>query len=116
MRRPGVAHVVPRRSDGPSGGALARLHRIGPALKQWFSREDFYGCPFINAVGESDKGDARMRSLAIAHKKVVLQRLAELCADAGSDDPTQMAHALGLIIDGAIVAALVTRDASVADT
>jgi hypothetical protein len=46
----------------------------------------------------------------------VLQRLAELCADAGSDDPTQMAHALGLIIDGAIVAALVTRDASVADT
>jgi AcrR family transcriptional regulator len=102
--------------DGPGGPASERLGRIGPALKQWFSREDFYGCPFINAVGESDKGDARMRSLAIAHKKVVLQRLAELCADAGSDDPTQMAHALGLIIDGAIVAALVTRDASVADT
>ena len=28
----------------------------------------------------------------------------------------QLAHTLGLIIDGAIVAALVTRDAAVADT
>jgi hypothetical protein len=28
----------------------------------------------------------------------------------------QVAHSLGLIIDGAIVAALVTRDSSVADT
>jgi AcrR family transcriptional regulator len=102
--------------DGPGGAASERLSRIGPTLKQWFSRDDFYGCPFINAVGESDKADHRMRSLAIAHKKIVLQRLAELCADVGSDDPTQMAHALGLIIDGAIVAALVTRDASVADT
>src|SRR5882724_10422307 len=38
--------------DGPGGSAEARLKRIGPALKQWFSRADFYGCPFINAVGE----------------------------------------------------------------
>ena len=102
--------------DGPGGSAVERLQRIGPALKLWFSREDFYGCPFINAVGESDKTDDRMRSLAIAHKKVVLRRLAELCADAGNEDPVHLAHALGLIIDGAIVAALVTRDAAVADT
>ena len=56
--------------DGPGGAALARLHRIGPALRLWFDREDFYGCPFINAVSESDKADNRMRALAIAHKKV----------------------------------------------
>ena len=102
--------------DGPGGSAHERLTRIGPALKIWFSREDFYGCPFINAVGESDKADDRMRSLAIAHKKVVLERLAALCAEAGNEDPEQMAHALGMIIDGAIVAALVTRNAAVADT
>ena len=47
--------------DGPGGTALARLHRIGPALRLWFDREDFYGCPFINAVSESDKADNRMR-------------------------------------------------------
>jgi AcrR family transcriptional regulator len=102
--------------DGPGGSAHERLKRIGPTLKIWFSREDFYGCPFINAVGESDKADDRMRSLAIAHKKVVLERLSALCAEAGNEDPEQMAHALGMIIDGAIVAALVTRNAAVADT
>ncbi len=102
--------------DGPGGDALARLHRIGPALRLWFGRKDFYGCPFINAVGESDKADNRMRSLAIAHKKVVLERLAALCTEAGLQEPMQVAHSLGLIIDGAIVAALVTRDSSVADT
>lgn len=102
--------------DGPGGTARERLARIAPTLKLWFERENFYGCPFINAVGESDKADDRMRNLAIAHKKVVLQRLSELCGEAGFAQPAQMAHALGLIIDGTIVAALVTRDAAVADT
>jgi AcrR family transcriptional regulator len=101
--------------DGPGGTPMDRLMRIGPALRDWFSRNDFYGCPFINAVGESDKGDDRMRNLALAHKKIVLQRLTELCADAGLKDAAQTAHTLGLVIDGAIVAALVTRDATVAD-
>src|SRR5262245_5218668 len=48
--------------DGPGGTAAERLARIGPALRRWFSRDDFYGCPFINAVGESDKSDDRMRT------------------------------------------------------
>jgi AcrR family transcriptional regulator len=101
--------------DGPGGSASERLQRIGPTLKAWFSRENFYGCPFINAVGESDKNDNRMRNLAIAHKKVVLQRLSELCAEAGFADPDTAAHTLGIVIDGAIVAALITRDPKIAD-
>lgn len=101
--------------DGPGGAPMERLMRIGPALRNWFDREDFYGCPFINAVGESDKADDRMRNLALAHKKVVLQRLTELCADAGLKNAAQTAHTLGLVIDGAIVAALITRDSTVAE-
>jgi AcrR family transcriptional regulator len=102
--------------DGPGGSAAERLARIGPTLRKWFSRQDYYGCPFINAVGESDKADDRMRMLALAHKKIVLARLAELSAEAVCHDAREIAHTLGLIIDGAIVAALVTRDAAVADT
>jgi hypothetical protein len=56
-----------------------------------------------------------MRNLALAHKKVVLARLTELCADAGLADAGATAHTLGLVIDGAIVAALVTRDPAVAE-
>lgn len=101
--------------DGQGGSARERLARIGPALKDWFGRDDFYGCPFINAVAESDKSDDRMRALAVAHKRVVLDRLSSLCAEAGFRDPDATAHMIGLVIDGAIVAALVTRDASVAN-
>jgi AcrR family transcriptional regulator len=102
--------------DGDGGSAAERLARIGPALRNWFSGREFYGCPFINAVGESDKADDRMRGLALAHKKIVLERIAALCAEAGVATPMETAHAIGLAMDGAIVAALVTRDAAVADT
>jgi AcrR family transcriptional regulator len=101
--------------DGPGGSARDRLARIGPALKVWFSRDDFFGCPFINAVGESDKADDRMRTLAIAHKTIVLERLTALCTEADVPEAEQVAHTLGLVIDGAIVLALITRDASAAD-
>lgn len=101
--------------DGPGGSARERLARIAPTLKLWFARDDFFGCPFINAVGESDKADDRMRTLALAHKKIVLERLAALAAEAGARAPMQLAHALGLVIDGAVVAALVTRDIGAAD-
>src|ERR1700694_217411 len=40
--------------DGPGGSARERLARIGPTLKLWFGRDDYYGCPFINAVAEGD--------------------------------------------------------------
>ncbi len=73
--------------DGPGGSASERLARIGPALRQWFSRDDYYGCPFINAVGESDKADDRMRTLAIAHKKVVLERSRRCAAKPGAATP-----------------------------
>lgn len=101
--------------DEPGGTARDRLERIGPALKTWFTRDDFFGCPFINAVGESDKADDRMRMLAIAHKTIVLERLSELCTEAEVPKPHEVAHTLGLIIDGAIVMALITRDPSAAD-
>jgi AcrR family transcriptional regulator len=101
--------------DGSGGTPIERLRRIGPVLRIWFDREDFYGCPFINAVAESDKSDDRMRSLAIAHKQVVLARLSALCRDAGLAEPDQVAHTLGIVIDGAIVAALITRNPGAAD-
>jgi AcrR family transcriptional regulator len=101
--------------DGPGGSARERLDRIGPALKIWFGRDDFFGCPFINAVGEFDKTDNRMRTLAIAHKTVVIERLSALCAEAKVPEPEQAAHTIGLIMDGAIVMALITRDPSAAD-
>ncbi|ABS67853.1 transcriptional regulator, TetR family [Xanthobacter versatilis] len=93
---------------------LARLRRIFPVLREWFGDERFFGCPFINAVAEHDKRDDRMRQIALAHKKVVLATLSRLAAEAGARDPEGAAHQLGLLIDGAIVAAMITQDQNVA--
>lgn len=93
----------------------AKLMRIFPLLKQWFAEERFYGCPFINAVSEHDKADDRMRSIAIRHKTIVLRKIESLVAEAGIANASAVAHQIGLLIDGAIIAAMVTRNPSVAD-
>jgi AcrR family transcriptional regulator len=98
------------------GDAEAKLARIFPALKDWFGQERFYGCPFINAVGEHDKHQKQLRAIAMRHKKVVLAYIQKLAGEMGAAEPEVLAHQLGLLMDGAIVAAMVSRDPGVADT
>jgi uncharacterized membrane protein len=50
------------------------------------------------------------------HKKVVLAHLEKLAAEMGAAEPEMLAHQLALLIDGAIVAAMVSRNPGVADT
>ena len=94
--------------------AREKLDRIFPLLEDWFAREEFYGCPFINAVGEHDKNDPRIRDLAIQHKLQVLDAIATLAREAGAEDSEAIAHQIGFLIDGAIVTAMVTRNPAVA--
>ncbi len=98
------------------GDAETKLARIFPALKSWFGEERFYGCPFINAVGEHDKDAKQFRAIAMKHKKVVLAHIEKLAAEMGATEPETLAHQLALLIDGAIVAAMVSRNPGVADT
>ena len=102
--------------EADGGSAHEKLARIFPALKDWFRQARFYGCPFINAVGEHDKDQKQLRAIAMRHKKVVLGYIEKLAGEMGATDPAVLAHQLGLLIDGAIVAAMVTRDPGVADT
>src|SRR5215831_18641011 len=101
--------------DG-GGDAQTKLSRIFPALKRWFAEERFYGCPFINAVGEHDKHQKQFRSIAMRHKKVVVAHIEKLAAEMGAARPQMLAHQLALLMDGAIVAAMVSGDPDVADT
>lgn len=96
--------------DAGEGGAVERLRRIFPLLGDWFAQDRFYGCPFINAIGEHDKSEERLRAITIAHKKAVLGRIESLAMEAGAHDPNRLAHQLGLLIDGAIVVAMISRD------
>jgi AcrR family transcriptional regulator len=102
--------------ENGGGDAQTKLMRIFPALKSWFGEERFYGCPFINAVAEHDKDQKQFRSIAMRHKKVVLAHIEKLASEMGAAEPEVLAHQLALLIDGAIVAAMVSRNPGVADT
>ena len=95
--------------DGGEAPPVERLRRIFPLLEEWFAQDRFYGCPFINAIGEHDKAEDRLRTITIAHKMAVLGRIESLAGEAGAADPSRLAHQLGLLIDGAIVVAMITR-------
>ena len=101
--------------EAGSSSPRTKLMRIFPLLKEWFSEERFYGCPFINAIGEHDKADERLRAITIRHKTVVLSHIERLAAEADLPGPGALAHQIGLLIDGAIIAAMVTRNPKVAD-
>src|SRR6202040_1863694 len=101
--------------ESGGGEAQVKLARIFPALKSWFGEERFYGCPFINAVGEHDKDQKQFRAIALRHKKIVLAYIETLAGEMGAAEPEVLAHQLGLLMDGAIFGAMVTRDPGVAD-
>ena len=101
--------------DAYPGTAEDRLLATFDVLKKWFAEENFYGCPFINAVGEHDKEDDRIRLLTMKHKKIVLDKIRSLAKEAGMEDPENLTHEFGLLIDGAIVVALITRDPEIAN-
>src|SRR5215831_4114993 len=73
--------------ESGGGDAQTKLSRIFPALKSWFGEERFYGCPFINAVGEHDKDQKQFRAIALRHKKVVLAHIEKLAGEMGAAEP-----------------------------
>jgi AcrR family transcriptional regulator len=74
--------------------AVARLARSPACL----------GCAFQGAAAEFPAQDNPGHRAARAHKQAVLERLAELAADAGARDPAQLARELLLVMDGAFAA------------
>lgn len=100
--------------DRYPGDDRDKLVGIFDILEGWFAEERFFGCPFINAVGEFDKKETRYKEIALTHKKVVLARITDLARGTGYEDADALAHQIGLLIDGAIVAALVTGDPKIA--
>ena len=98
---------------------LSEMDKIGAAprekllcvfdvLEMWFTQDDFYGCAFINAVAEHNKHDPQIRDLTLDHKKKILSEISSIAARAGAKDPEGVAHSLGMLMDGAIVTALVS--------
>lgn len=91
------------------GSPSERLLGVFDILAEWFSREDFYGCTFINSVAEHDKLSLQFRSLADQHRDSIRAILLRLAIDAQLNNPEEIADQFNLLIDGATIAAMLYR-------
>lgn len=96
--------------DGPE----ARLLAVFDILGTWFRDPNFFGCPFINALGEFDIRNARLRKLLAAHKTHLNGWIAAQAEMVGVRDPQLTVAQFTLLIDGAIVAAQASGNADYA--
>ncbi len=88
--------------------ALARhggtAQALVPTLAEWFEDEGFRGCAFINSVVELGGSQPAIVAISQRHKLEMTEVIRGLLPSTG-DQPTQIAQALALALDGAIVEA-----------
>jgi AcrR family transcriptional regulator len=92
---------VQRRASDPG----ERLLAIFDVFDEWFARDDFEGCSFINVlleVGDPASDLHRASADQLARIRGFVERLA---ADAGVGDPEALAHKWHILMKGSIVAA-----------
>ncbi|HZQ01742.1 MAG TPA: helix-turn-helix domain-containing protein [Reyranella sp.] len=106
-----VAYLQRRVRLKPTSGKPPELQILDDfaRLEQAFSATDFHGCPFANAVTElKDPGHAASE-IARAFKEMRRQWYRELLTRARVTDPEGLSLQLMLLLDGAIVTALVGK-------
>lgn len=92
-----------------------QLLALFDALGEWIAGAaeplgaDFVGCAFVRAAGEFIAADQPIHRQAAAHKQAIVDRLTDLCRQAGLPDVT--ARQLALLKEGAIAEAFVRGDA-----
>jgi AcrR family transcriptional regulator len=86
-----------------SSTALDRLLAIFDLFDEWFRRDDFEGCSFVNVLLESANRDGPIASACAAHLERVRDLLRGFAADAGLQDVDNFAHAFHLLMQGAVV-------------
>lgn len=97
--------------DAAGRSSERRLLAVFDWLEVLFGSDDFNGCAFIRALSEFPEPAHPIHQAAWSHKQAVRKMLARLAAEAGAKEPSALADALRLLIDGALVAAHATGSA-----
>jgi AcrR family transcriptional regulator len=92
-----------------------QLRAFFAALKDWFETPDFRGCAFQNAAVElADPAHAGTQFVR-DHKRRFQQFLAGLVEEALGDRAAKIAPAVGLLVEGAIVTAVIQGGSDAAE-
>ena len=92
-----------------------RIIRFFALLGKWFSRSDFKGCSFINAVGEHPLDDC-VRPIAKAHRQANFEYIRGLLGGSKISNLDKVADQITILADGATVTAMVTGNHTTAET
>ncbi|RDU97690.1 TetR/AcrR family transcriptional regulator [Trinickia dinghuensis] len=90
--------VAAEHKDAPREELDAQLQWLGERI----ARPGYRGCPQINIAAEYSDDKHPARKVAVAHKREMRRRLAELASAMELDEPETFALRLGTIIDGAL--------------
>lgn len=94
--------TIEQRTSHPSEQLLA----IFDALREWFEGPDFRGCAFINASVELANPDHPGHRVALEHQQSIYRYIKSLAQAAEISSPEQLARQLLLLVQGAIVVAM----------
>ena len=92
-----------------------QLGAVFDGLKQFFDSDEFKGCAFIRALSEYPDPQHPIHQAAWAHKRAMNSRFLGIAKNAGAKNPSAVADAISLLVDGAIVAAHATRSSESAN-
>jgi AcrR family transcriptional regulator len=82
-----------------------RLLAVFEVFDEWFHREDFEGCSFINVLLETAEPGNLVREASTTHLARIRDFLRRLAEDAGVSQPDDFAHKWHMLMKGSIVAA-----------
>jgi len=88
-----------------SAAADQRLLAVFEVFNEWFQREDFEGCSFINVLLETAQPGNPVRQASTAHLARIRDFLRRLAEDAGVSEPDDFARKWHMLMKGSIVAA-----------
>jgi AcrR family transcriptional regulator len=103
--------IPPRTSDRP---LLEQILHVFDWLERWFASDTFRGCPFVNAVAELGDATHPGTKMAVAYKEQRRLWLRDALTQLNVADPDGLSTQVAILVEGAIIAALVRGDPAVA--
>jgi len=95
---------------------LSHLDAFFATLKDWFKTPGFRGCSFINARVELADSDHPASQFAAQHKARFQQKISGILSEAsGAEAARSLGPAVFLLVEGAIVTAVMEQSARPAD-
>ncbi|GGC12628.1 TetR family transcriptional regulator [Oxalicibacterium flavum] len=83
----------------------AKIQALFTWHEEWFRRDDFNGCMFINAAAEFHERDSPIHQVAARHKQLIVDYIEGVLKDEYGARARKLARQINMLLDGAIDAA-----------